>query len=190
MDHYTAVTAETSIWPVSLEKLKVHLSWTGDDRDQDLNDKLRAAVELCEQATSRSYRHSKTVTQTYAEFPMCPRFDYEPVLAISSLTYLPVSGAAVTIGSSNYRLIKSGRASSRLEWNDGYSFPDHAYRSDAIVLTYTAGYTDLATIPGFVTEAIKLLVGLMLADVDTRTKEQDERAIKDLLSRHDWGWYR
>jgi uncharacterized phiE125 gp8 family phage protein len=190
MDHYTQVTAQTTIWPVSLPELKTHLRLSGDELDQDLDLKLRAAVEYCEDRNARVYRHSKTVTQTYSQFPTCFRFDWEPVLAISSITYQPVSGSPVTVASSNYRLVKSNRASSLLEWVDGYNFPDHAYRSDAVVVTYTAGYTDLDTIPAYVKQAIMLKVGMDMDDTDTRTKEQDERAINDLLARHDWGWYR
>lgn len=190
MDHYTAVTAQTSIWPVEIQELKTHLRASGDELDLDLATKLRAAVEYCEYRNARAYRHSKTVTQTYAEFPKCFRFDWEPVLAISGITYLPVSGSAVTIASSNYRLLKSTNTAGLLEWSDGYSFPDHAFRSDAIVVTYTAGYTDLSTIPAYIKQAIMLKVGMDMADVDTRTKEQDQRAIDDLLARHERGWYR
>ena len=170
----TTVTTRNLDCPVTLDEAKAHLRVFGDDQDTYIQSLIEAATEYCEGATGRAFRTSETIVQTYDGWPSCGiQFDRQPVLAISSLKYYDDDNVLQTVNSSNYRLMSSRNAAAVLEIDSAYSWPSYYGRSDAIQLTYTAGYSVLTDtpadsdgdpppvlgVPATAKHAIKLIVG-------------------------------
>lgn len=84
--------------------------------------------------------------------PLCP------VQSITSVTYYDSDGTQQTLAAENYRLI-AGADEAWIELVDGASWPGISSRSDAVAVTYVAGYGDAATdVPEGIRQAVRLLV--------------------------------
>jgi uncharacterized phiE125 gp8 family phage protein len=190
MNPQTTVTAKSSDLPVTLEEAKTHLRLLSSDLDEHVASLLEAAVEYCETVCGRSLRVSHTLTQKYDGWPLTVHFDRHPVTAITSVTYYDDDDATQTVSSSNYRLIASSEAAAFLEFDDDFTLPTLSDRSDAVIVTYTAGYATLADVPHRAKAAINMKLAELFGNLDERMVAPNERAIASLLGTLDWGCYR
>lgn len=191
MQYAATITSRTADLPLTLAEAKSHLRKSGDELESEIQATLEAAVSYCEAITGRSLRVTTTLTQVYPQWPCDPvRFDREPVKAISSVTYYDQDGNSQTVASSNYRLIPQSESGAHLEWDDDFTKPTLDTRDDAVTITYTAGYDDIASVPATAKQAIKLKLSELFGELDPREADNYRRSCNDLLSAIDWGVYR
>jgi uncharacterized phiE125 gp8 family phage protein len=191
MSHQTVVTAKSADLPLTTDEAKSHLRILGGDLDAEVQAALEAAVEYCETVTGRALRVSHTLTQKYCQWPCGPvRFDRQPVSAISSVTYYDADGDEQTLSASNYRLQPSTLAAGYLEWDDDFSRPTIESREDAVTITFTVGYADIADVPPMAKYAIKLKLSEIFGDLRDRERDGTAKACDSLLAAIEWGSYR
>lgn len=166
MRHVTNIThAATVSTPVTLSEAKDHVRVMSDDFDSYIQTLIEAATEYCERCTGRPLRvpldgYPSSVTQKYPGWPTSPvELDWQPAGSITSITYFDTDDASQTVSSSNYRLLASANAGALLEFDEDFTEPATSNRSDAVTITYGAGYTTASSVPAAAKHAIKLLVG-------------------------------
>lgn len=187
----TAKATAANQLPVSLQESKTHLYLVNEDQDARVSLALSAAVDYCESVTGRVLRVSHTIVESYDGWPCSPvGFDYQPVYEISSVKYYDADNAQQTVSSSNYRLVQ-GNTGAVLEFDQDYTFPTTYDRSDAVQVTYLAGYSDVATVPAAAKQAVLLKLQQDWGDVENTVQANAlERSIKQLLASVDTGAYR
>ena len=177
--------------PVSLADAKQHLRIASNDLDVEVQAVLDAAVDYCERIIGTSLRVSTVRVDSYSSWPCNPvRFTTQPVYSIGSVYYYTSGDVDTEVSSSNYRLLQSTLAASTLEWDDGFSKPSTSTRSDAVRITYTAGYSAITDVPPSAIHAIKLMLSVFWSDDDPRLIDRYKDAAKSLLAAVDWGSYR
>ena len=146
-------------YPVSLVDMKLHLKVESDvSADNNLITTLIGAASVnCEEFQHRSY-----VTQTrvlyYDEFPREFIVPYPPLISVTSIYYIDTDGSSQLLAQDQYRE-DTGSEPGRITeaWN--VSWPSTRAITNAVTLTYSAGYGAAASVPNPVKAAIKLLVG-------------------------------
>lgn len=193
-NYQTNTTAKSATLPVTLQEAKEQLRIVSGDLDSNIQISLEAAVAYCERETGRSLRESHTIVQSYSQWPCSPvRFDRQPVRVISSITYYDSTGALQTLSTGNYRLLNSSDAAALLEFDDGFSVPSLDSRSDAVQITYLAGYGEVdgkPSVPADIKHAILLLIEKDWGNKTPVEQERMERSIRSKLSSVEWGCYR
>lgn len=187
--YQTDVTAKSSTLPVTLGDAKLHLRVNSSDLDTHIQDLLAAATEYCEDATSKSFRTSMTVTQSYPCWP-CGKvlLDRQPVLSVTSVKYYDETGTLQTVATNDYRLHKSAAAVAYLEFDDEFSGPTYDARDNAVVIEYEAGYTTTDDVPARAKHAIKLVTEGYYAGGEVEKGNRD--AVERLLDQIGSGTYR
>lgn len=141
---------------------KVHLRVDHDDDDGYIDALVAAATEYLDGAFGILGR--ALVTQSWqmslAAWPSATSMvlPVPPVQAVTAVTYYDADNAEQTFGAANYRLVAT-EARALVELVDGASWPASYARSDAITVTFTAGYGDAADdVPEPIRQAARLLV--------------------------------
>lgn len=184
----TTTTAKSQPLPVSLAEAKAHLRVLSDDLDDDVQATLDAAADVVERDTARALRVSHTVVQTYDRWPCSPiRLERQPAKSVSSLKYYDSDDSQQTVASSNYRLLASTDGAALVEIDDDYAEPTLSYRSDAVELTYLAGYSALTDVPPAAIHAIKMQLSILFGDLDERQVEAARSTYEDLIASIAWG---
>lgn len=190
-DYQTTTTAKSALLPVTLQEAKNQLRVVGQELDWNIQSTLNAAVDYCERVTGRSLRVSHTVVQSYSAWPYNPiRFDRQPVTSITHVKYYDADNVLQTVTSTNYRLIASSDAAATLEFLSDYSQPALYDRSDAVQVTYAAGYATVDAIPPAAKTAILLALEKFWGNLDERQTGPLDRALSSLLASCEWGAYR
>ena len=187
----TTTTSKTSELPLSLADARDALRIDGSELDTQVDALLKTAQLWCESVTSRSLRVTRTVTQTYSQWPCNPiRFDWQPVKAITSITYYDEDGNSQTVSSSNYRLIESSEGAAIAEFDADFSLPSVEVRRDAITITYTAGYDDLDSVPDDAKTAIRLKLRDLFGDMEEGEAKANARCLMSIIEPLKWRPYR
>jgi hypothetical protein len=90
----------------------------------------------------------------------------------------------------SYRLITSSEAAAVLEFDSDFTRPTLNDRADAVTVTYTAGYADLASVPHRAKAAVKMKLAELFGNLDERQVAANEKSIASLIGTLDWGCYR
>lgn len=155
--------------PVSLSEAKEHLRVTDTSEDTLITALIQAAREWCETYERRAYVE-QTITCHFDSFGSKMLLPVNPVLSITSITYVDSDGTTQTLDTSLYSV-------------DTYSTPAYVYpvygasmpsvRGDvnSITVTYKAGYSTQ-------TERVKAAVKLLVAHLF----ENRQAAISTTLS--------
>lgn len=143
--------------PVPLDYFKAHARVAHALEDGILAGFILSARQWCEEYTERAFA-TQTVVAAFDEFPAgsgalaLPR---SPAAAVASIQYRDAGGTLVTLNASNYVLDAYGvQACIRLAY--GASWPATRAEANAVLVTYTAGWT-LQKVPEPVRIAICLL---------------------------------
>lgn len=151
-------TVEPTIEPVTLEDFKAHARVDYDDQDTVITNQITAARLYCEEYLQRSF-----ITTTWAltmdAFPCDDEIELQRanLIAVSSITYVDTNGTTQTLSSSNYRVDAYGEPP-RIEPAYGYYWPMTRNVSNAVTVTFTAGYgATAASVPQSIKQAILLL---------------------------------
>lgn len=155
------VTAPTTE-PVSRTEAKDHVRETGTTQDALIDELIKAARILCENATSRSF-----ITQTWRltmdDFPRdgSPiRLDRPPLVSVESVKYIDSTGVEQTLASGEY-VVDTSTLYGEIVLAYGATWPNVRAGRGAVTVNYTAGYGAAAAVP----ETIKAAIKLTLADL-------------------------
>ncbi len=145
-------------YPVSLADMKLHLKVESDETKDDtlITTLISAATTYCQEFQHRSY-----VTQTrilyFDEFPLMFSVPYPPLISVTSIQYVDTDGDTQTLDSGEYR-VDTGNQPGRITEAYNSTWPATRAVTNAVILTYSAGYGAASDVPDTVKAAIKLLV--------------------------------
>lgn len=153
--------------PITLPELKDHLHLTEDDADQDatIMGYLRAVVSYLDGAEGVLGR--ALVTQTWImTLDMFPRFystirlPLWPAQSITSIAYIDSDGVTQTWAASKYKLLNANTPSrpARIERAFGEVWPTTRDESEAVTITWVAGYGLRNAVPHQIRHMIMILV--------------------------------
>ena len=143
----------------------VNLGASNTDHDSVLTLLMARARIYCENFTNRQLV-SATYALTIDGFPIGREKLYlpkSPIQSITSVAYLDSDGASQTLSSAAYRLT-SNRDPGYLTLAYGYNWPTTRAVSDAVTITFVAGYGAIGTVPEAIKQAIMLLIGHWFAN--------------------------
>ena len=143
--------------PVTLDEMKDHLRITHTDDDQYINALCLAATSWAEKFQNRTYV-KRPRTMVLDKFPLIIRPKYPPLISVTSIVYVDLDGVSQTLAASQYRVdtvTEPGRITEAYET----TWPDIRDVTNAVTITYSAGYGTEAKVPDEVKAAIKLMVG-------------------------------
>lgn len=143
--------------PVTLDEAKDHLRVVTTDEDQYINALCLAATDFAEKFQNRTFV-SRPRTMVLDAFPTVIRPPYPPLVSVTTLNYVDSDGATQTLSSSNYR-VDAITEPGRITVAYNLSWPDIRSVTNAVTITYVAGYGKAAAVPDDVKAAIKLIVG-------------------------------
>lgn len=175
---------------LSVEEAKRHLRILSGDLDDEVASLIRAARDYCERWTQRTLRASVELTHKACEW-WCKelRLPFPPLIAVSSITYYDADNASQTLDAENYEVELSTNGGGVLRWTSTATVPAIYDRTDAITVTFTAGYADANAVPPVVLQAMKT----KLTELYGAGTEGEIRAAKEctdrLLGLVDWTGY-
>jgi len=168
------ITAPTSE-PLTLEEAKAHLRVDHDDEDTLIYALIVAARQGAEHITERAL-----MTQTWELaldwFPCVPyrRVEWKhdrlladainipkpPLVSIVSVKYIDTEGVQQTLDSSAY-LLDSHREPARILSVYATDWPDTREQANAVLIRFTCGYADAASVPQEIKQWMLLQIGMM-----------------------------
>jgi len=155
--------------PISLTEAKSFCDIQHDLKDADISAFIDTAAADVENYTGLALGVQTWVYRA-GSWPACGRIvelERSPLVAVSSVKYYPSGGGAqATVSSADY-YVATGKRPGFVEFKDTYSFPALAVRHDAVEITFTAGWSDVATIDPVLLHAVKLTVRELLDRPDT-----------------------
>jgi hypothetical protein len=106
-------------------------------------------------------------------------------LGVTSVTYYDTDNSLQTLSSSNYSVLLSTDGHGRVVWASTATLPSLYDRPDAVIVTFTTGYADLASVPPAAVQAMKVkLTELWGAGTDSE-RQAAERSYKNLAGKVD-----
>ncbi|MEQ1614478.1 MAG: phage head-tail connector protein [Hyphomicrobiaceae bacterium] len=155
----TTVITEPGAGFVTLADIKAHLKILHANEDTELEALLATAHSYAESYTNSALRQ-KTLEGALPGFPLSGviHLTWAPLFSVTSVKYVDTSGVLQTMDSSQYQIIKRGPVA-RIERPAGVSWPETAPKSEAVLVTWVAGYAPDAEALTNARHAIKLLTG-------------------------------
>lgn len=191
---------DTTGQPIDLDEAKDQLYVTDNDRDAEINRKVKAATKFCEQRISGARQFmAATYDGILEEWPAGSRVEFPvpPLQSITNLKYYDSDGTLQTISST-----ASSTVWTLVNPTDGPGFADPAYgtvwptaraRPDAITWRFVAGYSSAATVPDNIKEAIQLTLGHLWVNrqavVTGTIASEVQMGVDALLGGSDYGSY-
>jgi uncharacterized phiE125 gp8 family phage protein len=132
---------------ITVSEAKAHLRWTQPIED-DLIARLVAHATQLAQTRTRRQLVTATLAMRLDALPACGLIEIPlgPVQAVSSITYVDEAGATQTLASSLYD-VDIYSEPSRITIADGATWPSTKRRTNAVTVTFTAGYGAAAAVP-------------------------------------------
>ena len=134
--------------PVTLSEAKAHLRVDHDDQDDLLIAQIKAATAYLDGYAGILGRALTTQTwrQDFSGFADCLPLPVSPVIAIVSISYFNASNVQQVLDAGVYGLFADARGA-HVALQPGQSWPATFTRSDAVAITFTAGYGAAADVP-------------------------------------------
>lgn len=157
IEHSFKISVEPTTEPVSISDIRTHIRIDHTEEDSILLGYLLAARSQLERDTRRAL-----ISQTWVlRMDRFPEWDVYlspcPVASVSSITYVDVDGATQTLSSSLYRVDATSEPA-RIEPAWGETWPSTRSVSNAVTITFTAGYGAETSVPQLAKQAIRMLV--------------------------------
>jgi uncharacterized phiE125 gp8 family phage protein len=143
--------------PLTTAAMKLHLRVDHDDDDDLIDQLILAATAWCEEFQGRTYVN-RSRTMVLDRFESVIRPPYPPLVSVDSIQYVDTAGSTQTLDASYYR-VDTTNEPGRITEAYSMSWPSIRAVTNAVTITYTAGYGAAADVPDQVKAAIKLLVG-------------------------------
>lgn len=139
--------------PLTLEEAKAQLRLDSDEDDALVRRLLLAARMWVEGQTHRALIE-QTWDQNLPYFPTLIRFEKNPVMSVTSITYNEGSSPVPTLAASQYQVVARTHAS-YVSPAYGVSWPSTRNVPEAVTVRFVAGYTD---VPEPLKHAVAMLV--------------------------------
>lgn len=172
-------SAAPTVEPLTTAEAKNHLRVDVDAEDNLIDSLVVAARNVVEQHTGR-----QLITATWKlyldDFPtkqiVLPR---PPLQSVTSIEYVDTDGNTATWSNDEYR-VDSDMESARITEEYGESWPVARDVTQAVTITYNAGYGDASSdMPEAFRQAIRLLVGHFYENREQVTVEGVPRTIPE-----------
>ncbi len=182
------ITIEPTEEPVTIveakDQCRVETEFVDDDTF--LTNAIVAARQHFEKAADL-FLVDQTVELALARFPTLRKIELSgsEVSAITTLKYFDADDSTQTLAASKYDLIDYAHPHF-IELASVESWPSTFDRSDAVVITYQAGYATAAAVPRSIKSAILMMVQELYLNRETTTEDGKQsilnRAYRSLLS--------
>lgn len=168
--------------PVTIEEAKLHLRVDGETENPFIEGLIKAARWEIEHLCGRQLLTATWVNKLDA-FPGTGTIflPVSPLQSVTSITYTDIGGDTQTVATSVY---DSDTASSipRIFLKDGQSWPSAQSITNAVTVTFVAGYGDnRADVPDCARSAILMLVGTLYRNRETVVTGISVSEIKGVL---------
>lgn len=169
--------------PVSLAEAKAHLRLDHDDQDDLISAQIRAATAWLDGWSGILGRALITQTwrQEFGRFADHLPLPLAPVTAIDSVSYFDAGNVQQTLDTGVYDLFADARGA-YVTLRPGQSWPATFRRTDAVSVTFTAGYGAAADVPEPICQAILLIVQRLFDGADTEIDIAIERTVHALIA--------
>lgn len=170
MQYGLSVATPPASEPVSTAEARAHLRIDHVDDDAYIAALITAARSVVEERLRRALI-TQTLTLTMDHFPGAHdaldalvhaagviRLPRSPVQSVSSITYVDDSGVTQTLSASGYR-VDTSSVMARIEPAYGETWPTTRPVSNAVTVTFVAGYGAAAAVPLPIKQAVLVLVG-------------------------------
>lgn len=157
MSYGLSVVSSPAEEPVTTEAAKAHLRVEHNADDSYIGGLVSAARGWVE-ARCRRALVTQTLRMSLDSFPPVIRLPRSPVQSVAQIQYVDLGGATQTLDASKYRL-DSESLVPRITPAYGDSWPPTQAVTNAVTVTFVAGYGGAAAVPEELKQAIKLLVG-------------------------------
>jgi uncharacterized phiE125 gp8 family phage protein len=176
-------TVAPATMPVSLAGAKAHLRVDHDDQDDLITAQIRAATAWLDGYAGILGRALITQTwrQDFAGFADRLTLPISPVIAIVSISYFDVSNVQQTLDAGVYDLFVDARGA-YVTLRPGQSWPATFRRTDAVSVTFTAGYGAAADVPEPIRQALLLIVQRLYDGADTEIDVSIGRTVHALIA--------
>ena len=139
-------------------ELKEHLRIDDSDEDDLIEDYRDTAERMVENELSISLQ-SQTLILRLDRFPAWKiPLPMPPLISVTTVAYTDVNGDSQTVSSSEYT-VDTTSTPGNVHPAFGESWPSTCNISNAVVITYIAGFADAAAVPPEVRSAIMLVGG-------------------------------
>jgi len=144
--------------PIDLVEMKTHLRVDSSDEDEIIAQMMLAATDWAEEFQSRTYI-TRTRTMYLDSFPLIITPPFPPLVSVTSIKYIDTGGVEQTLDAAYYRVSTgTGGGPGRITEAYNYYWPSVRSVTDAVTITYTAGYGLAAAVPEDIKAAIKMIV--------------------------------
>lgn len=148
------VVEQIATIPVSLAAAKLHIRYTGNLENQNVEQYINAAEQYCENRTWRKMLKAKILytADNFTEIIELPR---PPTVSVESVKYISTNGELTTLDASEYYIdliSEPARLKAKSAWPQTKSGA-----VNAVQIEYTAGY-DNEDIPPQLLQALQMLV--------------------------------
>jgi uncharacterized phiE125 gp8 family phage protein len=178
--HTIRVVTPPTSEPVTIAEAKsqLHIGASDDSHDNELAALIAAAREEWERDTSVALIN-RTIEHRLPTFLDVIQLTVRPVIEVVSITYFDDGGTERTIDSSSYYLDVD-----EIRFRSSFSKPQIEDRSEAVRITYTAGYgTDSKQCPEMDRMAIKLSLANRFEDRDMISASGERKAYESLVAK-------
>jgi len=169
--------------PVSLSEAKAHLRVDHDDQDDLITAQIKAATAYLDGYAGILGRALITQTwrQDFAGFAGRLPLPVSPVIAVVGVSYFDADNVQQTLDPGFYDLFAEARGA-HVTLRPGQSWPATFRRTDAVSVTFTAGYGVAADVPEPIRQAILLIVQRLFDGADTEIDVAIERTVHALIA--------
>lgn len=178
--HTVRVVTPPASEPVTIAEAKAQLNIgaSDDSHDAELAALIAASREEWERDTSAALI-TRTLEHRLPRFLGIVTLTVRPVVSISSVKYIDTAGAEQTVSAADYYLDDD-----QLWFKNAFVFPTTEERSEAVRITYVAGYgADSLACPEMDRMAIKLSLANRFEDRDMISASGDRRAYEALVAK-------
>lgn len=157
------VTVDPTDTAISLDEVKSHLKITATSENTYLTNLISVATEMVQNYTGQVLMES-TMQLSLPYFVNRIDIQRVPVTEVIAVLYYDSNNSATTLSASNFisTLTMSSTDSpiaTTIVATDDFSYPDTYPRMDAVVIQFKAGYTNAASVPMAIKQAMLLIIG-------------------------------
>lgn len=172
---------------------KAHLRILHDDNDAEIMAAISAASDYLDVDDSGfGGLGFPLVSQQWSSkargfLPSVLRLPFGRVTAVTEFRYFRIDGVSAVLGPSSYQLVRQGR-DAVVVISPGSALPRVADRPDAVDIRFTAGFANVAEVPGDIIAAALQLVGFFFnnrgADSTGGVSDEITRCVHHLTRRY------
>jgi uncharacterized phiE125 gp8 family phage protein len=188
--HFTQVTTGPTDEPVTLEEAKLSARVSGIDEDGLIESWIILARELVE-IDSRRALLAQTVKLYMDRLPERTIYlERPPVQSVTSIQYVDTDGSLQTLSATKY-VTDLVSEPCRLTPAYGIIWPFTRWQTNAVTITFVAGWAAVNLVPERAKQAIKLLVGHWYRNREAvgTVAPEIEFSYSSCVSRLAWGVY-